>query len=135
MTVEKIESEGELLALVLRSSFNTPGLNFISNETHTFQVGFHKRQKGHRYRAHVTLPFKEAKNVNANKVYYVKSGKIGIDVYNKNDKKVGYVTLSEGDLIQFISGGHGVDVVEDGEFIEIKQGPYRGSEEDKRFLE
>ena len=135
MTVEKIESEGELLALVLRNSFNPPGLNFISDEEHTLQVGLHKRQKGHRYRAHVTFPFKEMKNVKPNKIYYVKKGKIGVDVYDKSDKKVSYVMLSEGDLIVFVSGGHGVDLLENGEFIEIKQGPYRGSEEDKRFLE
>ena len=135
MAVEKIESEGELLALVLRNSFNTPGTNFISNEELALQVGFHKQQKGHRYRAHITFPFKEMKNVKPNKVYYVKKGKIGIDIYDKNDKKVDYVTLSEGDLIQFVSGGHGVDVLENGEFFEIKHGPYRGTEQDKRFVE
>jgi len=133
--IEKIEAEGELLAIVVRNSFKSKNLDFVTNLDHSFQVGVHNKKKGERNRAHVSKPFENVKNFNPNKIYYVKKGKVGIDVYNKGDKKVNYVTLNEGDLMIFISGGHGVDYLDNTEMFEVKQGPYRGTEQDKRFLE
>jgi hypothetical protein len=33
-----------------------------------------------------------------------------------------------------LSGGHGFNVLEDSKIIEVKQGPYRGVEEDKERI-
>lgn len=133
--IEKIEDNGEVLALIVRSTYNESGLTFLTERSNSFQVGFHNVEKGKRYRAHISRPFKKLEDFNPSKIYYVKKGKAGADIYNKDAQKVHYVTLEAGDLILFISGGHGLDVLENAEIIEIKQGPYRGNEEDKTFLE
>ena len=136
MSIERIEEDKGLLALIVRNNYNPKETTFISDVSHSFQIGFHKREKGFRYKTHTYLPFKQIENLNPNKIYLVKKGKLGIDIYDKENKKVSYVELFPGDIINFISGGHGVDILEDGtEFIEIKQGPYRGTKEDKIFLE
>lgn len=135
LTIEHIKDKDELLAIILRNNYDEEGLNFITNENHSFQIGIHNVKKGTRYKAHITKPFKNVKLLNANKIYYIKEGKIGIDLYNKNEEKFNYVTLNKGDLILFINGGHGLDILDKSKIIEIKQGPYRGQEQDKKFLE
>jgi len=125
--LERIEKDGGLLAFIVRGSNFPEGANFVSEENHSLQVGYHNRKKGHKYRKHLTLPFSNL-SFNPNKIYYVQEGKLKINVEDK------LVFLNKGDLICFISGAHDVELLEDGKFIEIKQGPYRG-EQDKRFLE
>lgn len=133
--IEKIEHEGELLALIVRDSYNNDGLNFVTGEEHSFQVGMHNVFKGTRYRAHKSRPFGAIEGLKSNKIYYVKEGKVGVDVYDKQNKKINYISLNKGDLMIFFEGAHGLDVLEDSKFIEIKQGPYRGVEADKEFIE
>ena len=133
--IEKIEHSGELLAIIIRDSYEKSGLNFVTDKNTSFQVGFHNVEKGKRYKAHISLPFEKLENFIANKIYYVKEGKIMVDVYNKQNEKVKDVELNKGDLILFVCGGHGVDVMDNAKLIEIKQGPYRGVEDEKKFLE
>lgn len=135
LPIEKIEKDGRLLALVVRNEYSSPGLSFISEESWPFQIGFHQREKGHHYKTHYHLPFDKIENFIPNKIYYNKKGKIKVNLYNENKEKISSLQLNPGDLIIFISGGHSVDVLEDSQFIEIKQGPYRGQEKDKVFLE
>ena len=135
MTVEKIEDNNELLAIIIRNKFNEEGLNFFSEDQHSLQLGIHNVKKGKRYKAHISLPFEKLENFKSNKIYFVKKGKVGIDIYNNKEEKVDYCTLTQGDLIIFISGGHGVDILDDTYMFEIKQGPYRGREIEKKFLE
>ena len=135
MSVEKIEHNGELFALIVRDSFDKEGLSFFTEDKHGFQLAVHNVPGGKRYRAHITLPFKEIRDLQPNKIYYVKKGKVGIDYYDEDGNKLEiYSTLSGGDMILFVCGGHGVDILEDSSMIELKQGPYRGTD-DKIFLE
>jgi hypothetical protein len=41
--------------------------------------------------------------------------------------------LQSGDVILLAGGGHGFEVLEDIEMIEIKQGPYQGDSDKTRF--
>ena len=41
--------------------------------------------------------------------------------------------LSPGDVILLISGGHGFEVLEDLNMVEVKQGPYTEDRDKKRF--
>ena len=134
MALEKIEKKGELLAFVVRNSNFPEGAHFVSEENHSFQIGFHHRRKGYRYKRHITLQFSKVKDFNPNKVYYVQEGRLMIRISDEKGDPVSTVELNKGDLICFISGAHDVEMAEDARFIEIKQGPYRG-EQDKRFLE
>ena len=42
--------------------------------------------------------------------------------------------LNAGDVILLAAGGHGFEMLEDSEIIEVKQGPYAG-DQDKTVLE
>jgi hypothetical protein len=41
--------------------------------------------------------------------------------------------LEAGDVILLASGGHGFEMIEDSEIIEVKQGPYAGEMDKTRF--
>ena len=41
--------------------------------------------------------------------------------------------LGAGDVIFLASGGHGFEILEDTDIVEVKQGPYRGEGEKTRF--
>ena len=41
--------------------------------------------------------------------------------------------LEAGDVVLLIEGGHGFEVMEDVEMIEVKQGPYAGEQDKTRF--
>ena len=133
--IEKIKHDGELLALIVRESYNKEGVNFITEEKDSFQLAIHNVKKGKRYRAHSGKSFEKIENFPANKIYYIQKGCVGIDFYSSSKSKVAYASLKEGDMVLFLSGGHGVDIMEDSKMIEIKQGPYRGVDGDKLFLE
>jgi len=133
--IEKIEHDGRILALILRDTYDKEGLNFVTEQSHSFQVGIHNVSRGTRYRAHTSLPFEKIDSLKTNKIYYVKRGEVGIDIYGADNIRKEYVRLNAGDLIIFIDGGHGMDVLHDACIIEIKQGPYRGVEQDKKFID
>ncbi|MBT3690762.1 hypothetical protein HOG16_00790 [Candidatus Woesearchaeota archaeon] len=132
---EKIFHNNQLLAIVVRDNFNEAGPTFFTEQEHGFQLAVHNVEKGKRYKAHISLPFKTLENLNPNKVYFMKKGKSKIDLYDNEGLSVGEMVLNQGDLILFISGGHGCDILDDSFMIELKQGPYRGIEDDKKFLE
>ncbi len=132
---EKIFHNDQLLAIVVRDNFNEAGPTFFTGEEHGFQLSVHNVEKGKRYKAHISLPFKILEGLNPNKVYFMKKGKSRIDLYDNEGAEIGETILNQGDLILFISGGHGCDILDDSFMIELKQGPYRGVEQDKRSLE
>ena len=67
--------------------------------------------------------------------FYVISGKIKIDLYDdrENDTKVSEVIIETGDSI-ILNTGHGFTFLDDAKLVELKQGPYRGREFEKRFV-
>lgn len=132
---EKVFSGNQLLAIIVKDNFNEKGPTFFTDEEHAFQLAVHNVEKGKRYKAHISLPFKTLEGLNPNKVYFMKKGKSKIDFYDNDGNGVGDVVLNQGDLILFINGGHGCDILDDSFMIELKQGPYRGVGEDKKFLE
>ena len=68
-----------------------------------------------------------------NEVLFIKSGKVRVDFYNNNKTFIEESVLNKGDVILLASGGHGFQMLEDSEIIEVKQGPYAGDNDKTRF--
>ena len=56
-----------------------------------------------------------------------------VDFYNNDRDYLESRILSSGDTILLASSGHGFEVVEELEMIEVKQGPYAGDQDKVRF--
>ena len=64
---------------------------------------------------------------------FVRKGRIRVDFYSKAQEYRKSRTLGPGDVILLISGGHGFEVLDDVNMVEVKQGPYSG-EMDKALI-
>lgn len=131
--VEKIKDSDNLLALVIRNSENFKKTEFFTAPDSPLQLGALKYEKGDVVKPHVH----KAEDININRkqeVLYVKKGSAEVSFFGTSGGKVNSSIIREGDIVMFVDGGHGIEIKEDSEIIEIKQGPYKGRENDKRIL-
>ena len=56
-----------------------------------------------------------------------------MDVYDVDQRLVETHELVEGDVMVMVGGGHGFRFTEDTVLLEVKQGPYYGTDEKKYF--
>jgi hypothetical protein len=66
-------------------------------------------------------------------VLFIKSGKVRVDFYDNEKNYLESRILASGDVILLAFGGHGFEMIEDSEIIEVKQGPYAGESDKTRF--
>jgi mannose-6-phosphate isomerase-like protein (cupin superfamily) len=66
-------------------------------------------------------------------VLLIKSGKLRVDFYDDGQNYLESRVLEGGDVILLATGGHGFEVIEEVEMIEVKQGPYAGDQDKTRF--
>jgi hypothetical protein len=57
-----------------------------------------------------------------------------VNLYTLGGKIVYQGILKKGDKILLASGGHGFEILEDTIIFEVKQGPYPGYHEAKKYL-
>lgn len=133
LNVEKIEKEGDILAIILKPSVPESVVEFVTPTEFSLQLGVHERKKGDYVKAHEHIPLNSNTKSPVQDIILMKKGKISVGLYYKNEfyKEI---IISAGEVI-IISTGHNVKFMEDTAMIEIKQGPYRGREVEKKFLE
>tara|TARA_B100000989_G_C19528870_1_gene468529 strand:- start:3891 stop:4295 length:405 start_codon:yes stop_codon:yes gene_type:complete len=120
--IEYISRKKKLVAIVLKNNFNKNGVNFVTPDRLSLQVGYMKHSQNHIIKPHFHIKQKRVVH-NTNEILYVKKGKIRIDFFHRN-KKFSHRILKTGDLIAIVSEGHGFKILEKTELIEIKQGPF-----------
>ena len=131
--IEKVELQGKEFAIVLRNEFDTDGVHFVTEPNSPLQLGVHKHKQGVTLKPHIHINMvKTIENVQ--EVLHVEYGKVEVDFYSDDGAHIGSTTLRMGDTILLMSGGHGFRMLEDSKIVEIKQGPYSGVADDKKFL-
>ena len=86
------------------------------------------RPSGYQIQPHVHLRV-DRTSAFTQEVLFVKRGHVRVDFYDDSDTKIAERELATGDVILLSEGGHGFEMLEETELIEVKQGPYL---EDKR---
>ena len=120
------------LAIILRNDFRSEGIEFFTPNYFSQQLGYMNRPLGYKIEPHVhnSVP----REVHYTKeVLLIKSGKIRVDFYDNNQNYFESHILYKGDVILLAFGGHGFEMLEESEIIEIKQGPYAGDMDKTRF--
>lgn len=132
--VEKISHEGNDLAFILRSEFNASGIRFFTPGDFSQQLGYMNRPQGYVIPPHVHNPV--AREVLFTKeVLFIKSGKVRVDFYDDEQNYLESRILHQGDVVLLAYGGHGFEMLEPCEMIEVKQGPYAGDNDKTCFTE
>jgi mannose-6-phosphate isomerase-like protein (cupin superfamily) len=88
------------------------------------------RPAGYKIQPHIHLRV-ERKASLTQEVLYVRKGRVRVDFYRENESYVDSREISTGDVILLSTGGHGFEMLEESELIEVKQGPYL--DDKKRF--
>ena len=126
--VEEIVHDGMLLAIIINSGYKKEGIEFFTPSHFSQQLAYMKRAKGYKVEAH-SHKILERKVFLTQEVLVIKSGKINVMLFENNENFVAQRILTTGDIILMAQGGHSIEMLEDTEIIEVKQGPY--TENDK----
>jgi mannose-6-phosphate isomerase-like protein (cupin superfamily) len=129
---EQIEHGGEILAVILPATFKSEGIKFFTPNDFSQQLGYMNRPAGYVIQPHVHNPV--VREVAYTKeVLFIRSGRVRVDFYSDEQAYLESRILSAGDVILLVRGGHGFEILEDCEMIEVKQGPYAGDKDKTRF--
>ncbi len=130
--IEKIIHDHLLLAIIIFKNFKADGIAFFTPDDFSQQLGYMNRPKGYVISPHVHNLIPRTV-ILTQEVLFIKSGKVRVDFYDKQKNYVESRILSEGDVILLADGGHGFQILEQSEIIEVKQGPYCGENDKVRF--
>ena len=132
VAIERIEHGSRELALIVRRGFRREGIEFFTPGTYSQQIGYMNRQAGYVIPPHVHNPV--VREVEYTKeVLLIRSGRVRVDFYSEAQDYLQSTVLEAGDVILLAFGGHGFEMLEPTEIIEVKQGPYCGEQDKTRF--
>lgn len=131
--VEEVKKKNRLLAMIIRNDYQCEGVDFITPSEYSQQVAYMHHPTGKIIDAHVhNLVHRNV--VLTQEVLIIKKGILRVDFYDEYEDYLESRNLYAGDIILLVSGGHGFKVIDEVEMIEVKQGPYSGDQDKKRFL-
>lgn len=131
-SVETVKKKERILALIIRNDYEGNGVDFITPNEYSQQVAYMHHPAGKVIDAHVhNLVHRNV--VLTQEVLFIKKGKLRVDFYDDYEDYLESRILGPGDIILLVSGGHGFIVLEEVEMVEVKQGPYAGEQDKKRF--
>lgn len=132
--VETIVHGLEPIALIIRATYDVPGVHFFTPANFSQQLAFMKHPKGKRIVPHLhNLVSRQV--LNTQEVLFVRYGMIKVNLYSSGQDFICSRTLGKGDVILLCGGGHSFEMLEESAMIEVKQGPYAGNDDKTRFEE
>ena len=131
--IEHITHADRTLAVLLHANYRQEGIQFFTPDDFSQQLGYMNRPQGYVIPPHVHNPV--AREVHYTKeVLFIKSGRVRVDFYDDDQNYLESRILVRGDVLLLAYGGHGFEMLEPTEMIEVKQGPYAGDQDKTRFI-
>jgi mannose-6-phosphate isomerase-like protein (cupin superfamily) len=130
--VEEIRSGDALLAIIVRAAYDKPGISFFTPSDLSQQLAYMRHPAGRAIAPHVHNPVSREVHY-TQEVLFIKRGRLRVDFYDSARRYLRSRVLEAGDVILLATGGHGFEVIDEVEMIEVKQGPYAGDGDKTRF--
>lgn len=130
--IERVAFDGVEFAIILRSGFHEPGIHFFTDGHLSQQLAYMRHPVGHVIEPHVHNPVPRAVQY-TREVLFLRRGRLRVDFYSDGGAYLESRELGPGDVILLAAGGHGFEVIEEIEMVEVKQGPYAGETDKTRF--
>jgi mannose-6-phosphate isomerase-like protein (cupin superfamily) len=121
------------MAIIVHGEFRTPGIHFFTENTLSQQLAFMSHPSGRLITPHLHNPVPREVRF-TQEVLFIRKGRLRVDFYDTEQHYLESRVLRAGDVILLIQGGHGFEVLEELEMIEVKQGPYVGEQDKTRFV-
>jgi mannose-6-phosphate isomerase-like protein (cupin superfamily) len=132
-SVERISANAETLAIIVHTEFRDSGIHFFTENTLSQQLAFMSHPAGKLIAPHIHNPVPREVQF-TQEALFIRKGRLRVDFYDADRRYFESRVLGPGDVILLIQGGHGFEVLEDVEMIEVKQGPYVGEHDKTRFV-
>jgi hypothetical protein len=130
--IEEIRDGDTVISIILRRDYKADGIKFLTPNSYSQQLGYMNRPQGYVIKPHVhNIVSREVHYTN--EVLFIKSGKVRVDFYGADQAYRESRVLNCGDIVLLICGGHGFEMLEASEMVEVKQGPYVGEHDKIRF--
>lgn len=130
--IEIIKEGDEILAIIIRKDYSKEGVHFFTPDNFSQQLAYMSHKKGKKIKPHIHNQVKREVHF-TQEALFIKKGRLKVDIYHNNKTYHSSHILNTGDVILLAGGGHGFEVLEDVEMIEIKQGPYAGDMDKTHF--
>lgn len=130
--IKKIRFEGKLLAIIIKANYESQGIEFFTPGDFSQQLGYMQRPQGYIIPPHRHNLVPREVTI-TQEVLLIKRGKVRVDFYDDDQNYLESEVVQKGDVILLAAGGHGFEMLEESEMIEVKQGPYCGEEDKVRF--
>ena len=130
--IEEIRSQNNLLALILRSEYNSQGIQFFTPDHFSQQLGYMNQPRGYEIQPHIHNFINRDVQL-TQEVLFIKSGRVKMDIFNLEKEFIQSTVLNKGDTVLLAAGGHGFTMLEQSEIIEVKTGPHVGEKDKTRF--
>ncbi|MDR3581012.1 MAG: hypothetical protein P4L44_13710 [Oryzomonas sp.] len=130
--IKQITTDGQILAIILSHRFCEHGIHFFTPDTFSQQLAYMRHPAGKLIDPHLHNPVSRTVHY-TQEVLFIKKGRLRVDFFDDNQAFLESCILEAGDTILLAAGGHGFEVLEEIEMIEVKQGPYAGNADKTRF--
>jgi len=130
--IQEIKHNNCLFAIIISNRYSEPGIHFFTPDDFSQQLAFMKHPVGKIIQPHVHNPVKREVHF-TKEVLFIRKGKIRVDFYTQQKYYLESKILETGDVVLLSEGGHGFEILEETEMIEVKQGPYAGEADKTRF--
>ena len=130
--IEKVYNGDQFLGLIIRKNYHDTGIQFLTDDLAPQQLGYMNRAKDYAIAPHVHNVVPRTVEL-TQEVLIIQSGVVRVDYYDDNKNYLESRIAYEGDIVYLGYGGHGFKMLEDSEIVEVKQGPYCGTQDKVRF--
>ena len=130
--IEKIINNEKLLSIIIRAEYKSDGIEFFTPDDFSQQLAYMHRKKNYAISPHIHNAVQRDVQF-TQEVLIIKNGKVRVDYYDEKKKYLESRILNKGDVVLLAYGGHGFEMIEDSEIIEVKQGPYLDKVDKIRF--
>ncbi len=130
--IDNIKHNEKLLAIIIPHDYHSAGISFFSPSDFSQQLAYMQHPQGKIIEPHVHNSVVREVHY-TQEVLFIKKGKLRVDFYDEKREYLESRVLTAGDVILLAGGGHGFEVLEQLEMIEVKQGPYVGDQDKTRF--
>ena len=130
--IEQIKIDDKIIAIIISDKFDKNGIHFFTPNDFSQQLAYMHHPEGKLIAPHIHNPVIREVHY-TNEVLFIKKGKLRVDFYNDDKNYLESRILTAGDIILLVKGGHGFEVLDETEMIEVKQGPYMGESDKTRF--
>ena len=117
------DEHGELIAILVRSSFVPTGIEFLTEVDLSLQLAIMSRGPSEPSLPHIHIP--QIRKISQTMEFiFVRKGNATVNLSDEGGNLVRTIKLGLGDMVLLISGWHSLTFEEGTEIIEVKQGPY-----------